>query len=169
MIDVAAPLTSYFITGGGFLTESASVGQYAADPGTKANFGFNVKFNKGATNLQGNLNIIFRKGGHTYQVKSNALTSLGEKPSPCTKATAIAPCTANFVSKANLKDITNANSPVSLGGNLIFQMSMTDYGSATKDTIGFTLYNGSTLLFSSNWSGTKAVEQLLGGGNLIVR
>jgi len=170
VIDVAAPLTSYFITGGGFMAESASAGQYAADQGTKSNFGFNVKFNKGATNLQGNLNIIFRKGGHTYQIKSNALTSLGEKPSPCSKATATSPCTANFVSKANLQDITNPSSPVSLGGNLTFQMSMTDYGSPTKDTIGFTLYDAtSKLLFSSSWSGTKTVEQLLGGGNLSVR
>jgi hypothetical protein len=74
------------------------------------------------------------------------------------------------VSKANLQDITNPNSPVSLGGNLTLQMSMTDYGSATKDTIGFTLYDAtSKLLFSSSWSGTKTVEQLLGGGNLSVR
>ena len=169
VIDVAAPLTSYFITGGGYLTESNSAGAYAADPGRKANFGFNVKFNKKATSLQGNLNILFRRGGHTYQIKSNALTSLGEKPSPCTNATATAPCTATFVSKANLQDITDPSNPVSLGGNLTFQMSMTDYGSPQQDTIGFTLYDGSGLLFSSNWNGTKTVEQLMGGGNLSVR
>ena len=169
VIDVAAPITSYFITGGGYLTDASSAGTYAADPGRKANFGFNVKFNKGAKNLQGNVNILFRKSGHTYQIKSNALTSLGETPSPCTKATATSSCTASFVSKANLQDITDPNNPVSLGGNLTFQMSMTDYGSPTKDTIGFTLYNGSALLFSSDWNGTKTVEQLLGGGNLSVR
>jgi hypothetical protein len=169
VIDVAAPITSYFITGGGFLAEASSAGKYAADPGRKANFGFNVKFNKGAKSLQGNVNIIFRKGGHTYQIKSNSLTSLGEKPSPCSKPSTTAPCTANFVSKANLQDITNPTSPVSLGGNLTFQMAMTDFGSPTKDTIGFTLYDGSALLFSSTWNGTRTVEQLLGGGNLSVR
>ncbi len=169
VIDVAAPITSYFITGGGYLTESSSAGTYAADAGRKANFGFNVKFNKGAKSLQGNVNILFRQGGHTYQIKSNALTSLGEKPSPCTKATASSSCTATFVSKANLQDITDPSHPVSLGGNLTFQMSMTDYGSRAMDTIGFTLYNGSALLFSSDWNGTRTVEQLLGGGNLSVR
>ena len=67
VITVAAPITSYFITGGGFLTEVSSAGLYAADAATKANFGFNVKFNKGGKRLQGNVNILFRKGGHTYQ------------------------------------------------------------------------------------------------------
>ncbi len=169
VITVAAPLTSYFIAGGGFLSEVSSAGRYAADPGRKANFGFSVKFNKGAKSLQGNVNVIFRKGGHTYQIKSNALTSLGEKPSPCTKATATSPCTATFVSKANLQDVTDPSNPISLGGNLTFQMSMTDYGSPAKDTIGYTLYDGSALLFSSAWNGTQTVQQLLGGGNLSVR
>jgi hypothetical protein len=31
-----------------------------------------------------------------------------------------------------------------------------------------TLYNGNTLLFSSNWDGAKTVESTLGGGNLVV-
>ena len=39
--------------------------------------------------------------------------------------------------------------------------SMTDYGNPTKDTIGIGLYNGSALLFSSNWNGAITVEQLL--------
>jgi hypothetical protein len=35
-------------------------------PGTKNNFGFNVKYNKSNTNLQGNINTIVREhaGGH---------------------------------------------------------------------------------------------------------
>jgi hypothetical protein len=169
VITVAQPLGSSFITGGGFLAESASAGRYAADAGTKSNFGFNVKFNKSATNLQGNVNVIFRRGGHTYQIKGNAFTSLGATPSPCSKPTATTPCKANFVSKANLQDITNPNAPISLGGNLTFQMSMTDYGTPTRDTLSIALSDGSALLFSSNWSGTKTVEQVLGGGNLAVR
>ena len=137
--------------------------------GSKSNFGFNVKFNKGGTNLQGNVNIIIRAGGHVYQIKSNSMMSLGETPSPCAQATTTSPCTANFVSKANLTDITNPNTTVSLGGNLTLQMLMTDFGTATKDTIGFTLYDASNkLLFSSNWNTTKTVEQTLGGGNLAV-
>jgi hypothetical protein len=70
------------IAGGGFTVNPAatanpkSAGQYGGDPGLKTNFGFNVKYNKSGTNLQGNVNIIDRSGGRVYQFKSNSLTSL---------------------------------------------------------------------------------------------
>jgi len=169
VVTVAQPLTSNFITGGGYLVLSSSAGQYAGDPGSKTNYGFNVKYNKNGTNLQGNVNIIIRKGGRVYQIKSNSLQSLGVTPSPCAKATSTSPCKANFTSKANLTDITNPNNPIGLGGNMTLQMQMTDKGEpGASDTISFTLWNGSKLLFSSNWNGTKTVEQTLGGGNLVV-
>jgi hypothetical protein len=169
VVTVAQPLTSNFITGGGYLVLSSSAGQYAGDPGSKTNYGFNVKYNKNGTNLQGNVNIIIRKGGRVYQIKSNSLQSLGVTPSPCAKATSTSPCKANFTSKANLTDITNPNNPIGLGGNMTLQMQMTDKGEpGASDTISFTLWNGSKLLFSSKWNGTKTVEQTLGGGNLVV-
>ena len=48
---------------------------------------------------------------------------------------------------------------------------MTDAGEpGSSDKIGITVWNKSGgLWFSSNWSGTNTVEQLLGGGNLVVR
>ena len=56
-----------------------------------------------------------------------------------------------------------------IGGGWSLQMSMTDKGEPGKDdTIAVTLWNGSTLVFSSNWNGAKTVEQILGGGNLVV-
>ena len=47
---------------------------------------------------------------------------------------------------------------------------MTDKGEpGSSDSIGITLWNNNGgLWFSSNWSG-KTVEQVLGGGNLVVR
>ena len=130
--------------------------------------GRNVKYNKGGSNLQGNANIIVRAGGRIYQIKSNSLSSLGVNPSPCAQATSTSPCTANFVSKANLTDITNPQDPIALGGNLTLQMQITDKGEpGSGDTIAFVLYNGSTLLFSSGWNGTQTVQRFLGGGNLV--
>jgi hypothetical protein len=78
--------------------------------------------------------------------------------------------TAVFVSKANLTDITNPLAPVSLGGNLTLQVNMTDKGEPgiNSDMIAISLWNGSTLLFSSNWNGTKTVEKTIDGGNLVV-
>jgi len=159
-----------FITGGGFVSGSASSGTYSATAGSKMNFGYNVKFNKSGSNLQGHVNVIVRqKVGSTwkvYQIKSNSISSLSQNINNSgTGGTAL------FASKANLTDITNPLNPIALGGNLSLEMQLNDVGEpGSSDTIGFTLWSGSnTLLFSNNWVGGKTVQQLLGGGNLQVR
>ena len=100
----------------------------------------------------------------TYQIKSNQTDSIAEvTPTPTTG-------TAQFTGKANFTDITNPLSPVNLFGGLTFQITMSDNGEpGSTDSIGFTLWNGSTLIYSSKWTGAKTVEQVLGGGNLQVR
>src|SRR5262249_36164243 len=79
IVTVSKPLTG-FITGGGYLSLTNSAGPNAGDVGSRNNFGFNVKYNKALTNLQGSLNCIVRRtvSGvvHTYQVKSNAINGL---------------------------------------------------------------------------------------------
>jgi hypothetical protein len=99
--------------------------------GQKTNFGFNVKYNKGGTNLQGQVNIIVRNGGRTYQIKSNSITSLA-----ATSATG----TATFNGKANIQDITDPLNPISMDGNASLQLTLTDNSEpGTSDTIGITL------------------------------
>jgi hypothetical protein len=61
---------SGMITGGGFLMNQASAGLYPGQTGLKTNFGFNVKYNKSGTNLQGNINTIIRDNGRVYQIKT---------------------------------------------------------------------------------------------------
>jgi hypothetical protein len=158
--------TSSMITGGGYLVNSNSGGQYAGNPGQKTNFGFNVKYNKSNTNLQGNINTIIRRDGRVYQIKGNSMTSL-----TTTLATATKPGTATFNGKANIQDITNPSAPISVDGNASLQVTITDRGEPGKDdTIGITVWskNGG-LWFSSNWMSPKTVEQVLGGGNVVVR
>jgi hypothetical protein len=174
VVEVAQPNGS-FITGGGFLVESKSAGTYAASPGTKTNFGFNVNY-KNLKSLQGHASILFQAGGHTYQIKSTAIDSLGigfknaKGGSSCSGP--VSPTcygVADFRAKANLTDVTDPSAPVSLGGNLTLQITMTDKGEpGSSDTIAITLWNGSRLLFSSSWSGSKTVQEILGGGNLVV-
>lgn len=173
IVEVAQPDGS-FITGGGFLTIDRSAGTYQADPGSKMNFGFNVK-HKNLKNLQGHINIIFRKDGRTYQIKSTALDSLGIALKTANNKACSGPPSAtcfgiaDFRSKANLTDVTNPLAPISLGGNLTLQITMTDKGEpGSSDTIGVTLWSGNTLLFSSEWRGSKTIEMILGGGNLVV-
>jgi hypothetical protein len=156
LVTVAQPIPSNFITGGGFIVLSNSSGAVPGDIGTKVNFGFNVKYNKNGKNLLGNVNIIIRSGGHVYQIKSTALESLGVNGNQ-----------ANFTSKANIQDITDPQNPISIEGNATLQLWITD---GDNDTIGIQVLNknGGTW-FTSNWDGTRTIEQILGGGNVSVR
>jgi hypothetical protein len=167
MVTVSKPLSSSFITGGGYLVLSNSAGLTAGDAGSKANFGFNVKYNRNGRNLQGNLNLIVRRTEadgmvHVYQIKSTSLTSLTVNPSTGT---------ASAVSKATITDITDPANPLPVEGNATLQMTMDDNGEpGSSDTLGITVWNkNGGLWFSSNWNGVKTIEQLLGGGNLQVR
>ncbi len=168
VVTVSKPFGTNFITGGGYLIlTGSSAGQYAGGAGLRTNFGFNVKYNNSGSNLKGKVNIVVRAAdGKVYQIKTNAIETLAtNNANPLAR-------TATFTSKANLTDITDPLAPVSLGGGHSFQMRLTDRGEpGSTDTIGITLYANGTgaLLFSSNWSGTQTVEQILGGGNLQVR
>ncbi len=169
IVTVSKAIGTGFITGGGYLVNESSAGQYAGETGRKTNFGFNVKYNKARTSLQGNINTIIRNGGRVYQIKGNSMTSLVTN-------TTTKPATATFNGKANIQDITNPTAPVSVDGNATLQVVMTDHGEpGSSDTIGITVWNKSGgLWFSSKWNGTNTVEQLLGapskpgGGNLVV-
>jgi hypothetical protein len=168
VVTISKPIGTNFITGGGFLVmSSSSAGQYAGIPGSKTNFGFNVKYNNSGRNLQGRVNAIVRgAGGRVYQIKGNQMDTLTVNNANPAARTAI------YTGKANLTDITDPLNPISLGGGHTFQMKLTDKGEpGSADTMGITVYANNTgaLLFSSNWNGTSTVEQLLGGGNLVVR
>jgi hypothetical protein len=156
-----------FITGGGYLVNQNSDGEYGGDTDLKTNFGFTVKFNKKGTKLQGRVTIIVRQGGHVYRIKSNALASLVVVPydsgDPLSGV-------AEFYGKANVQDVTDPDNPIGLEGNATLHMTMKDNGEpGSSDTIGITLWSKQgDLLFSSIWTGVETVEQILDGGNLHV-
>ena len=164
---ISKALASQFITGGGYLLLADSAGQIAGDDGTKANFGFNVKYNKSGKNLNGKVTILVRRletDGiiHVYQIKSNAITSLSVN---------VNEGTAVFNGKASIQDVTDPLNPISIAGNATLQIIMDDNGDpGSDDTIGITIWKGSGgLWFASKWDGTQTVQQTLDGGNLIVR
>ena len=159
-MTISKPLRD-FITGGGYLVNEDSAGIYAGDLGAKTNFGFNIKFNKQLKNLIGKFNGIIRQGDQVYQIKSNAATSLVTNPYTGQ---------AEFISKANLNNVTDPDAVVSLGGNLTLHITLADNGEpgASVDSIGISLWKSNELWFSSNWDGASTVEQLLDGGNIQV-
>jgi hypothetical protein len=75
---------------------------------------------------------------------------------------------AVFVSQVNLRDLNGILGTI---GGVTLQVTMTDRGEGAQspgDMIAFSVWNGNTLLYSSNWTGTNTAEMLLGGGNLKV-
>jgi len=173
LVEVTEPNGS-FITGGGYQVIGTSGGVYQADSDSWMNFAFNVKY-KNMKNVQGHANLIFRKDGKTYQIKSTAINSLGiamktPEREACNESPG-ATCfgIADFRSKASLIDVTDSTAPISISGNLTLQVTMTDRGEpGSSDMFGVTLWDGSKLMFSSEWNGSSSVEQFLGGGNLVV-
>ena len=171
-----------FVTGGGYINMSNSAGTYAGTSGKRMNFGFVMKWNSSGKNLQGQVNVIFRRvvSGVTrvYQIKSNAINSMAVEnvnnagqPAPGTNITFRR---ATISTKANLRDITDPLNPISLGGNLSLIMTAwesTTVNTGALDRISVQLMSSGTtgLLFSSNWSGGATVWQTLDGGKIQVR
>jgi hypothetical protein len=157
-----------FVSGGGYLNLTKSAGLIAGDVGSKNNYGFNIKYDKKGKNLKGSINTIIRRtepdGLHVYQIKGNVFSSLAVSSAGTSKK-------ANFEGKANIQDITNPLSPVSVDGNSTLQVKMTDNGEpGDTDMISFSLYKGNGLLwYSSNWTGVSTTEIVIGGGNIVIR
>lgn len=153
------------MSGGGFRVVEHSAGTYAGDPGSKVHVGFNLKYNKALTNLQGQATVLFRAGGKVYQIKSTSFDSLGvafrtAAGSPCEEGEDGCYGIAELRSQANL-------SPV--GGGLSLRITLTNRGDpGSADSIGIALWDGHDLLFSSQWNGARTLEGPLDGGSLVV-
>ena len=164
VLSISRSSLNEFITGGGNVIPMSSAGAYASDAGRKMHFGFNVKYNKSNKNLQGNLNVIYRRAGRVYQIKATSMSGLSIiSTNPCAKK-------AIFTSKANLTDITNPALPITIYGGITLQVSMTDNDEiGLTDLIGITLLNGNNLVYSSNWVNINTVELMLKRGNIKVQ
>jgi hypothetical protein len=179
IVTLALPGSEY-VTGGGYFAMQQSGGLYAGTQGKRLNFGFNMKWNKSGKNLQGQLNVIFRRevDGQTriYQIKSNAIDMLSvSSTSLAENGTTHNFNTSTMTSKANLTDITDPLNPISLGGNMNLKIVAWDnkaQGSAGRwDKISIELLHNSTsqLLFSSHLVGSQTQVLNLNGGNINIR
>ncbi|NEW80554.1 MAG: T9SS type A sorting domain-containing protein, partial [Gelidibacter sp.] len=164
-----------FITGGGhIIARQETAGTMKVDVGSKVNFGFNVKY-KNKKNIGGNMNIILRRTEpdgkvHNYQVTANAMASLGVNASVPSSQT------AEYLAKANIKDVSGFGTSYFSSGNKDLYVKITDNGEPGKnDLISFVLVELGAdptvlgnVLFSSNWVNSKTEKMNLTGGNLVV-
>ena len=150
------------VSGGGSLTMSNSSGLYAADTGSLLNFDLTARNISG--DAKGNLTITFVRTDaagkkHTYQIQSAAVTAYGSDHLANL---------ADFTATATLSDITDPKHPTLIAANLELDVTLTDRGSpGSADSVGFTLWGGNVLYFSSDWTGSTA-EDRLKSGNLLV-
>ena len=169
-VTVSKSLNDY-VTGGGHLKFGAgannkSSGVYKSDDNSKTNYGFNVKYNKSNTNLQGNVNIIIRSGSKNYHVKGivgGSNGSLNTNVSSATDKKAI------LTAKGNITDgATGLQVPY--GSNADVELRMSDRGEpGANDLLAVTIKaTDGTLLYSSEWAGTTTNERVIGGGNIQV-
>lgn len=172
-----------FVTGGGYIVfGNNSAGTYAGTQDKRMNFGFVMKWNSSGKNLQGRVNVVYRKMVNgvqrIYQIKSNAINSLvvenvNDAGSPAT-GTNIKFRRATISTKANLADITDPLNPISLGGNLnltLIAWESTTVTTGALDRINVQLSGTGSigLLFSSNWVSGNTTWQTLNGGKIQVR
>ena len=176
-----------FVTGGGNLVLTNSAGTYAGTLNSKMNFGFAMKWNKSGKNLQGQINIVFRKWQlyngewqwRVYQAKSNAISSMavvevGSNGQPASATNPAVFRKAIINTKANLKDVTDPLNNGDLGGNHNLVLEAWDHITAnggTSDKISVMLMGATTneLLFSSSWLSNATAAQTITGGNINVK
>ncbi|MFG2037516.1 M12 family metallo-peptidase [Dactylosporangium sp. NPDC048998] len=145
-----------FITGNGSVRPTRSAGTYPATPKSTVDLTLDAKINNGAGRT-GSATVKFTSDGHQYEVRTTALNAVGVS----------ADGTANVRYTATLVDVTNAKKEVTVATGLTLQVTATDRGApGTSDSMGITLWNGGTLVFSSDWTGANTGELNLASGNL---
>src|SRR4030095_5761075 len=102
------------VSAGGYLVNELSSGQLAGTLDAKTGFGFNLSFNKSGSNVQGHARIRINRLENgvwkKYELKSTSITSLTTQDTTGTTGT------AQFISKANLTEISSSLTPLSLSG-----------------------------------------------------
>jgi hypothetical protein len=185
------------VGGAGSILASRSAGAYAADPGSRVEFGLSVKYkvrdkdehddrdkdDKGKDHKdsripkppQGHIEVLFRSHAKAYLIRSKDLDLLGvSEETPAGKEChGRAPkCIGRSDMRwtASLVDTTKPGKPMTLGTNLALQVMAADRADrhGSGDTIAITLWNGNTLLFSSAWTGAQTLEQALKTGKITV-
>jgi hypothetical protein len=147
------------ITGGGFIIpDEGSAGEYPSAPGTHANFGFNFRYHPRSGELQGQANLVIRgEEGAPVQFKSTEPLSMGINNSGDHP-------TAQFTVRGDLKQGNTV-----LYSNVLMYATLTDRGNpGFNDDIGFTIWSGNTLIYSSDWKGNFTERRNLSGGNLVI-
>ncbi|HSK26225.1 MAG TPA: M12 family metallo-peptidase [Jiangellales bacterium] len=162
------------VTGTGEITATSSAGTYAATPGSRVGVELSVRYAPPAsTRLSGNATVSLVSGGVSYELRSTSLDALGTTR----RTEAGAACSAGpsqvcwgIGTVRATADLVNRATGATVKRGLELRITFTDRGAPGRnDTLGVTVWDGSTLVHSSAWTGAATAEQALTGGNLNVQ
>jgi len=164
-IAVMIPPTKYSIQGAASYAKLATAAGLFGNA-TNGSYTVGMKYNNKGTNPQGQIQLVLYGPDGTYFVKSNAITSVafsgGTTTTPATDVT--------IYTKATVYKIDAYGVMTSIEGGATLRMDAHDGGTASGDTVGFTVLSSKTsaLYYSNNWvfdSATKSwrtLRQLVG-------
>ncbi|MCX6649829.1 MAG: PQQ-binding-like beta-propeller repeat protein [Candidatus Bathyarchaeota archaeon] len=151
IIDVIASTAKLMVTGGGWVTDTASMNN-------KGNFGFTVNYQKNGA-PKGNFMYLFRAtDGYNYLIKSNSWSDGGLSFTSTNTAFFTGRCTVQVIDR---KTGTTVNS----FGNYRFTVDLSDDGQSTPkaDKFGLKVWDPAT--------GTTyklIAPVIIGGGNIVI-
>ena len=154
------------VTVNGYYAASNGAGTRKPDDGSRTKVDLNVRYNvppPGAQvakdSLRGPVSIQFESGGVLNYVDSDSLESLGVTRTGATGVASLR-ATATLTQKGR-----KGREVVATGLTLVLTASDDgDHG-----TVGITVWNGSTLVFSSDWTGSATRLRALEHGNVVIR
>src|SRR5262249_46380760 len=132
----------------GSLLASASHGAYAATAGTITTFSYNGTCGPDAPT--GQIGMTIKHAGHVITVRTTSLNSIARDP---------VTGQITMTGSATVRDTTNSLFPTTIDSNAAVELTFTLHAGGPP-TVSLTVWKRSGgLYYSSNWNGTRSVEQ----------
>jgi hypothetical protein len=154
-VTAMIPATANSTQGGVTLPKLATAAGKYGDA-TVASYTMGLKYNKGGSSPQGQVQLVLTRWDGTYYIKSNSITSLGFAPIPTGSK---APKDVTIYTKASIYKVAANGTLTSIDGNVSLRVDAHEgcvnapCDSSTGDQIGFTVLSSkdSSLYYSNNW------------------
>jgi hypothetical protein len=114
-------------------------------------YGIGLKYNKGGTNPQGQIQLVLERADGTYFVKSNSITSVGFSNPGSNGINR----DVTVYTKASIYKVTGSGVLTSVDGGVTLRVDAHDGGAGLGgDTVAFTVLSTKTsaLYYSNNWT-----------------
>jgi hypothetical protein len=155
VILVTIPATVNSTQGVSAFAALSPAGTYG-DPATQASYAIGMKYNKGGSNPQGQIQLILKRADGIYYIKSNSITSLAFSTPVGTQP----PKNVTIYTKASIYRVNPSGGTTSIEGNVTLRFdghegcaASPNCSGSSDDSIGFTVLStkDSSLFYSNNW------------------